>query len=223
MLATPTYGVRPTGPSSTGTAEPQEPQETSRVQTSELPDLAHTDTTPMHWLATATVMAAVIAGAGMLQPDDATASASTSHRTTAQHGTASVAAPDPARATFPLQCGTADSTVADQVPGDLDGDGRPETVAVVHCAAGSGTPPSGVYVLTQGSGAAPRIVATLVDPAQKMSVDDLTVRDGIISATLLGYSSVDVPRCCPDQQEKVTWQWRNGAFVRAAQRGTGSA
>ncbi|MGW9131009.1 hypothetical protein [Streptomyces sp. NPDC055681] len=193
------------------------------MQTSELPDLAHTDTTPMHWLATATAMAAVIAGAGMLQPDDATASASTSHRTTAQHGTASVAAPDPARATFPLQCGTADSTVADQVPGDLDGDGRPETVAVVHCAAGSGTPPSGVYVLTQGSGAAPRIVATLVDPAQKMSVDDLTVRDGIISATLLGYSSVDVPRCCPDQKEKVTWQWRNGAFVRAAQRGTGSA
>lgn len=56
-----------------------------------------------------------------------------------------------------------------------------------------------------------------------MSVDDLTVRDGIISATLLGYSSVNVPRCCPDQQEKVTWQWRNGAFVRAAQRGTGSA
>lgn len=56
-----------------------------------------------------------------------------------------------------------------------------------------------------------------------MSVGDLTVRDGIISATLLGYSSAAVPRCCPDQQEKVTWQWRNGAFVRAAQNQTGSA
>lgn len=189
------------------------------MQTSDLPDLAHTDTTPMHWLATATAMAAVIAAAGMLQPDAATASAS--HRTTAEHGTAP-AAPDPARATFPLECGTVDSTVADQAPGDLDGDGRPETVAVVHCDAGSGTPPSGVYVLTQGSGAAPRVVATLVDPARKMSVDDLTVRDGIISATLLGYSSADVPRCCPDQQEKVTWQWRNGAFVRAGQSGADS-
>ncbi|MFF1836275.1 hypothetical protein ACFVXE_18995 [Streptomyces sp. NPDC058231] len=186
------------------------------MQTSELPDLAHTDTRPMQWLVTATAMAAVVAGAGLLQPDAATASASTAHRVTTQHGTAPVAAPDPAGVSFPLECGSAGSTVAKQVPGDLDGDGRPETVAVVHCAAGSGTPPSGVYVLTHGSGAAPRIVATLVDPAQKMSVGAFTVREGTISATLLGYSSPGIPRCCPDQQESVTWQWRNGAFVRAA-------
>ncbi|MFG2625914.1 hypothetical protein [Streptomyces sp. NPDC048473] len=192
------------------------------MQTSELPDLAHTDTKPLHWLATATAMAAVVAAAGMLQPDPA-ASASTPHGTTAQHGTAAVAAPDPERAAFPLECGGLENTVAKQAPGDLDGDGRPETVAVVHCAAGSGTPPSGVYVLTQGSGAAPRIVATLVDPAQKMSVGDFAVRDGIISATLLGYSSAAVPGCCPDQQEKVTWQWQSGAFVRATHAAPSSA
>ncbi|MFE3899067.1 hypothetical protein ACFXPY_01545 [Streptomyces sp. NPDC059153] len=192
------------------------------MQPSELPDLAHTDTKPLHWLATATAMAAVVAAAGMLQPDP-TASASTPHRTTAQHGTASVAAPDPERATFPLECSGVENTVAKQAPGDLDGDGRPETVAVVHCAAGSGTPPSGVYVLTQGSGATPRVVATLVDPAQKMSVGDFAVRDGIISATLLGYSSAAVPSCCPDQQEQVTWQWQGGAFVRATPAAPGNA
>ncbi|MFF2407990.1 hypothetical protein [Streptomyces sp. NPDC058092] len=192
------------------------------MQTSELPDLAHTDTTPLHWLATATAMAAVIAAAGMLQPDP-TASASTPHRTTAQHGTAPVAAPDPERASYPLECGGMGNTVAQQAPGDLDGDGRPETVAVVRCAAGSGTPPSGVYVLTQGSGATPRIVATLVDPAQQMSIGDFAVRDGAVSATLLGYSSADVPRCCPDEQEKVTWRWQGGAFVRTTQAGPGSA
>ncbi|MFF2326235.1 MULTISPECIES: hypothetical protein [unclassified Streptomyces] len=192
------------------------------MQTSELPDLAHTATTPMHWLGTATAMAAVVAVAGMLQSNPS-ASASPPHRTTAQHGTAPVAAPDPERVAFPLECGGLGNTVAEQAPGDLDGDGRPETVAVVHCAAGSGTPPSGVYVLTQGSGAAPRIVATLVDPAQKMSVADFTVRSGTISATLLGYSSASVPRCCPDQQEKVTWQWRGGAFVRTTQDAPSSA
>ncbi|MCX5139173.1 MULTISPECIES: hypothetical protein [unclassified Streptomyces] len=186
------------------------------MQTSALPDLAHTDTSPMHWLATAAAMAAVVAAAGLLQPD-ARASASTPHRTTAQHGAAPVAAPDPARAAFPLKCGGVGTTVAKQAPGDLDGDGRPETVAVVHCAAGSGTPPSGVYVLTQTSGAAPRIVATLVDPAQSKSVGDFTVSDGVIAATLLGYSSPSVPSCCPDEQEKVTWQWQNGAFVRSSQ------
>ncbi|MEU6014157.1 hypothetical protein ABZ826_08855 [Streptomyces sp. NPDC047515] len=192
------------------------------MQTSELPDLAHTDTKPLHWLATATAMAAVVAAAGLLQPDPA-ASASTPPRTTAQHGTAPVAAPDPERATYPLECAGLGHTVAKQQPGDLDGDGRPETVAVVRCAAGSGTPPSGVYVLTRGSGATPRVVATLVDPAEQLSVGDFAVRDGIISATLLGYSSVDVPRCCPDQQEKVTWQWRGGAFVRATRPAASSA
>ncbi|WP_406380302.1 hypothetical protein [Streptomyces sp. NBC_01618] len=192
------------------------------MQTSELPDLAHTDTKPLHWLATATAMAAVIAAAGMLQPDP-TASASTPHRTTTQHGTAPVAAPDPHRAAYPLQCGGLENTVAQQAPGDLDGDGRPETVAVVHCAAGSGTPPSGVYVLTQGNGAAPRIVATLVDPAQQMSIGDFAVRDGAVFATLLGYSSADVPRCCPDQQERVTWRWQGGTFVRTTEAGPGSA
>ncbi|MBW5257581.1 hypothetical protein [Streptomyces poriferorum] len=175
------------------------------MQTSALPDLAHTDTTPMHWLATAAAMAAVVAAAGLLQPD-ASASASTPHRTVAQHGASPALAP----------CGARAHTVAKQAPGDLDGDGRPETVAVVHCAAGSGTPPSGVYVLTQGNGAAPRIVATLVDPVQKMSVGDFAVRDGVVSATLLGYSSPSVPSCCPDEQEQVTWQWRNGAFVRSS-------
>lgn len=105
------------------------------MQTSELPDLAHTDTKPLHWLATAAAMAAVVAAAGLLQPDP-TASASTPHRTTAQHGTTAVTAPDPARADFPLECGGVESTVAKQATGDLDGDGRPETVAVVHCAAG---------------------------------------------------------------------------------------
>ncbi|MFE9817507.1 hypothetical protein [Streptomyces sp. NBC_00236] len=185
------------------------------MQTSALPDLAHTDTTPMHWLATAAAMAAVVAAAGLLQPDES-ASASIPHRTVAQHGASPAVAPDPARADFPLECGGAGHTVAKQVPDDLDGDGRPETVAVVHCAAGSGTPPSGVYVLTQGNGAAPRIVATLVDPVQKMSVGDFAVRDGVVSATLLGYSSASVPSCCPDEQEQVTWQWRNGAFVRGS-------
>ncbi|WP_406492903.1 hypothetical protein OG936_05500 [Streptomyces sp. NBC_00846] len=192
------------------------------MQPSELPDLAHTDTKPLHWLATATAMAAVIAAAGMLQPEP-TASASAPHGTAAQHGTAPVAAPDPQRVAYPLECAGLENTVAQQAPGDLDGDGRPETVAVVHCAAGSGTPPSGVYVLTQGDGAAPRIVATLVDPAQQMSIGDFAVRDGAVFATLFGYSSADVPRCCPDQQEKVTWRWQGGAFVRTIQAGPGSA
>ncbi|WP_124271781.1 hypothetical protein [Streptomyces sp. ADI96-02] len=187
------------------------------MQTSALPDLAHTAAKPVHWLATAAAMAAVVAAAGLLQPGAATATAPDGGGpAAARHGAPPAQAPDPAEVDFPLECGGAGTTVARHAPGDLDGDGRPETVAVVHCAAGSGTPPSGVYVLTQGSGASPRVVATLVDPAQKKTVGALAVRKGVVSATLLGYSSLDVPRCCPDQREQADWRWRGDAFVRGA-------
>ncbi|MGW1294656.1 hypothetical protein [Streptomyces sp. PTY087I2] len=186
------------------------------MQTSALPDLAHTAAKPMHWLATAAAMAGVVALAGLLQPRTATATATAAEqRTTTRHG-APVPAPDPAGVDFPLECGGAGTTVAKQAPGDLDGDGRPETVAVVHCAAGSGTPPGGIYVLTQTSGAAPRVVATLVDPADKKTVGDFAVRDGVVSATLLGYSSLEVPRCCPDQEEQASWRWQGKTFVRSS-------
>ncbi|MDQ0944658.1 hypothetical protein [Streptomyces sp. V1I1] len=182
------------------------------MQTSAVPDLAHTHARPVHWLATATAMAAVVAAAGLLQPRAATASQAGAPGT----GSAAAAAPDPAGVQLPLECGGAKTVVTGKASGDLDGDGSPETVAVARCDAGSGTPPSGVFVLTQGRGTGPRVVATLLEPLEKQSVKDFAVRDGAVTATLLGYSSPDVPSCCPDQQEKVKWRWQGGKFVRSA-------
>ncbi|WEH42684.1 hypothetical protein OG233_25885 [Streptomyces sp. NBC_01218] len=191
------------------------------MQPSVLPDLAHTDSRAMHWLATAAAVAAAVAVAGLLQPGHATATDSAV--TAAAPGGAAAprvtaGAPDPAGVVFPLVCGNVGQKVGRQARGDLDGDGKPETVAVVHCAAGSGTPPDAVYVLTHGSGAAPRVVATLVDPAMRMTVGELAVEDAVVSATTLGYSSDTVPRCCPDEREETTWRWQGGAFVRSAAR-----
>ncbi|MEV6200793.1 hypothetical protein AB0M64_12515 [Streptomyces sp. NPDC051771] len=178
-------------------------------------DLAHTHARPLHWLATATATAAVVALAGALTPRAAEAGPAV-QKAPAAAGPA--AAPDPGTAAYPLQCGGADHRVARSVTGDLDGDKNPETVAVVHCEAGSGTPPAGLYVLTpgRGDGAPARIVATLVDPREQRSVTGLAIRDGAVRATLLGYSSPDVPSCCPDEKEQVSWEWSGGAFVRTA-------
>ncbi|CAM5458612.1 Secreted protein OS=Streptomyces fumanus OX=67302 GN=GCM10018772_46420 PE=4 SV=1 [Streptomyces fumanus] len=83
-----------------------------------------------------------------------------------------------------------------------------------------GTPPDGVYVLTRdAAGGKPRVVATLVDPADRRTVTDFSVRDGAVQATLLGYSSPDVPSCCPDLKDGAKWQWKNGAFVRSTPAG----
>ncbi|MFM9696431.1 hypothetical protein [Streptomyces europaeiscabiei] len=187
------------------------------MQQSAVPELAHTHTRPIHWLATATALAGVVALSSALQPDAARAAQPVPK---ADPAPAVVAAPDPAEVDLPLDCGTAGVVVKKKGSGDLDGDGRPETVAVVHCDASMGTPPDGVYVLTRSTDAAqPRVVATLVNPKNRKSVSDFAVRDAVVTATLHGYSSADVPNCCPDVTDRVKWQWKNGAFVRSTPAG----
>ncbi|GHJ38744.1 hypothetical protein [Streptomyces sp. TS71-3] len=191
------------------------------MQPSVVPELAlaHTETRPIHWVATATAVAAVVAVSGFLQPGAATAAQSGAHPATkSAPGAHPLQAPDPKAVSFPIDCGPTKARVQRSATGDLDGDGRPETLAVVHCDAGSGTPPDGLYVLTAPADdphAAPRVVATLVDPKDHTTVSALTVRNAAITATLLGYSSPDIPRCCPDQQKKAAWTWRDGAFQRS--------
>ncbi|MFE2165369.1 hypothetical protein ACFXB3_09865 [Streptomyces sp. NPDC059447] len=172
------------------------------------PALGHTRTKPVHWIATASAMAAVIAGAGLLQP----AAAGTATPQPAEGPRAT--APDPAGVTYPLDCKGAPQTVTATAQGDLDGDGRPETVAAVRCDAGSGTPPHAIYVLVQDrtAGARPRVVATLLEAGLRKTATDLTVRDGVVTATLLGYSSPDVPRYSPDLKQRAKWRWSDGKF-----------
>lgn len=187
------------------------------MQQSAVPELARTDTRPIHWVATATAVAGVIALTSLVQPGPATA---------AQPTTATEARPAPAPTAttppgttgvaFPLDCGPVKAVVAHKTSGDLDGDGRPETVAVVHCDAAMGTPPDAVYVLTRNAtDGTPRVVATLVQPADRLTATDLAIGDRTVTATLLGYSTDDVPSCCPDVKKAAAWRWNGHAFLRS--------
>ncbi|UUU35098.1 hypothetical protein JIX56_37470 [Streptomyces sp. CA-210063] len=190
------------------------------MQQSAVPELAHAHARPIHWLATATALAGVMALSSALQPDAARAA---QPGPKAQPAPAVVTAPDPTEVDLPLDCGPVGIVVKQKRSGDLDGDGRPETVAVVHCDASMGTPPDGVYVLTRSTDAAdPRVVATLVNPKDRKTVTDFAVRDAVVTATLHGYSSADVPNCCPDVTDPVKWQWKNGAFTRSTPAGAQS-
>jgi hypothetical protein len=187
------------------------------VQQSAVPELAHTHTRPIHWVATATAVAGVMALSSLLQPGSATAAQSSGHDTKAAHATT---APGTAGIDFPLTCGPVKAVVQKKASGDLDGDGTPETVAVVHCDAPMGTPPDGVYVITRAADTGrPHVVATLLDPKAGNTVTDFAVRDGAVLATLLGYSDDDVPRCCPDVKNSAKWQWKNGTFARSTPAG----
>jgi hypothetical protein len=193
------------------------------VQHSAVPELAHTHPRPIHWVATATAIAGVVALSSVLQPDPATAAQAAGPQSRTAPAPALTAPPNPASVEFPIDCGPVKALVVKKATGDLDGDGRPETVAVVHCDAAMGTPPDGVYVLTRAKETgAPRVVATLVDPKDRRTVTDFALRDGAVLATLLGYSTSDVPSCCPDVKQSAKWHWKNGSFIRSTPAGTGN-
>ncbi|MGW4882188.1 hypothetical protein ACWEPI_37240 [Streptomyces sp. NPDC004262] len=192
------------------------------MQQSVVPELAHTDTRPMHWLATATALTGVIALSSLFHPGSAKAAQSTADPEP-KPTPAATAPPSTTGVDFPLDCGPVKEVVVKKSTGDLDGDGRPETVAVVHCDSAMGTPPDGVYVLTQAAGATrPRVVATLVDPKERRTVTDLAVAGGKVTATQLGYSSDDVPSCCPDVKATTAWRWNGHAFVGGTPAATSS-
>jgi hypothetical protein len=174
----------------------------------------------VHWLSTAAVLGAVVAAVALVQPADASPTAA-SQGTSGGSGKPSappgpVAAPDPHAVTYPLNCdpGVA-ADILSQVSGDLDGDGRPETVVVVRCNADTGTPPSGVYVLSApaAAGGAPRIVETLVRPQDDREIAHFRLEGRTVRATVLGFSSDTTPRCCPDLQRSYSWEWRAGRYV----------
>ncbi|CAM5231984.1 hypothetical protein [Streptomyces aurantiogriseus] len=188
---------------------------------SAVPELAHTHTRPIHWLATATALAGVVALSSVLQPNPATAAQPTGPDT--KSAPVTTAAPATTGVDFPLECGPVKALVQKKASGDLDGDGRPETVAVVHCDSAMGTPPDAVYVLTQGAGATTaRVVATLVEPRDRLTVTGISVEDGAVLATYLGYSSADVPSCCPDVKDSAKWQWKDKRFIRSTPAGVHS-
>jgi hypothetical protein len=83
-------------------------------------------------------------------------------------------------------------------------------VAAVHCEAGNGTPPHGIYVLARAKADGPTTVRALLEPRQGMTVAKLSAHGSTITARLLGYSSDAVPRCCPDKTVSRSWKWRSG-------------
>ncbi|MBL1067384.1 hypothetical protein [Streptomyces sp. 7-21] len=169
------------------------------MQPSDGTGLPHTHAAPRHWLITAAALVAVTAVAALAGPSGASASPEPEP------------GPDPDQVSYPMDCGPLEPVVTDHASVDFDGDGRAETVAAVRCDAGSGTPPHGVYLLTHAAeGETPRVAETLVDPEEGMTVETLTAGESEVTLRLLGYSSADVPRCCPDMQREVAWVWQDG-------------
>jgi len=171
---------------------------------------AHTGARAWHWTATAAVLAAAVGTVLAVAPADASAPVPNG-----PHAIPAAAAPDPARAVYPLVCAGMPVKVAQSFSADLTGNGTDATIAAAHCLAGAGTPPDGLFLLEPGSGGRPRVADVLI-----RATEDLTVRsvefhgDGTITADVDGYSSLDVPTCCPDVHESLVWTPHDGGYRR---------
>lgn len=178
---------------------------------------AHARSGPVHWAVTTAAVGAVIATAVVTAPAEGAPHAL--HPTGSGHGAApvpSAPAPDPAKVRLPLDCGPFPVKAARRFSADLYGDGRTETVVAAHCDGTNGTPPDGVYLLAAGAGAAPVVAATLIRPQEDLSVTELEAGPaGTVVARVQGYSSLDVPRCCPDVNLILSWARAGSDWVRA--------
>ncbi|WP_441247076.1 hypothetical protein [Kitasatospora sp. McL0602] len=149
-----------------------------------------------HWALVAAACAAVIAAALAASP----AAGRTTPTGTTPRALPTAAAPDPAKAQLPLDCGPFPVTVALSFSALLDG--LPSTVVAAHCAAPNGTPSDAVFLLTPG----PTVRATLLGEADGLTVTALKLRsDGTVTGRAKGYSSDDVPRFAPDLLLDLTW------------------
>jgi hypothetical protein len=167
----------------------------------------------VHWITTAAAVGALVAAVAVVQPADASPTGASAKPSTPS---ARAVVPDPHAATYPVICPPGVPVrVVSYAAGDLKGDGRAETVAVVRCQSDTGTPPSGVYVLTAPAhpGGAPKIAVTLVNPKEDRQISGFRLEGRDVKATVLGFSSDDIPRCCPDMKRDYTWMWQDGRYV----------
>ena len=184
---------------------------------------AHTHTRPIHWVATATALAAVVAA--LLRPAARPRDRRPAARPATPGRAGRGAPPTPAGVDFPLDCGPARPVVKKRPPATSTATAAPRPSPSVHCDAAIGHPARRRLRAHRRPPApsSPRVVATLVDPK------DRTHRHGLRRARrsrhrhparlLVARRAPLLPRRAAD---RAKWQWKNGAFVRSTPSGAQS-
>lgn len=170
---------------------------------------------PRHWALVAAACAAVVGGTLVAAPAQGRPTPSPSGRSA--EALTAAAAPDPAKAQLPMDCGPFPVKVGLSFGARLDG--VPSTVATAHCAAPAGTPSDAVFLLTAGPDGRPTVEASLLTEADRLTVTALKVRsDGTISGIARGYSSAAVPRFAPDLVLDLSWTRHGSQWTRTETR-----
>jgi len=85
-------------------------------------------------------------------------------------------------------------------------------LVLVTCNAGAGTPSVELYAFDRTGRSSPRLSQTLVSAADNWQANHIEVHSDSVSLPVFGFSSVDVPRCCPDVTATLAWRWNGSAY-----------
>ncbi|MCF2527419.1 hypothetical protein [Yinghuangia soli] len=99
---------------------------------------------------------------------------------------------------YPMDCSGAPFEIRDARP---LAPGSATHIVQVRCAAGAGAAPDAVYAYTVAPDGTAARDRTLLDTEDDKLVKSLDIKNGRVTATVLGYSTEDIPRCCPDIEE----------------------
>lgn len=85
-------------------------------------------------------------------------------------------------------------------------------LVLVTCDAGAGTPSVELYAFDQTEGSSAHLSQTLVRATDNWQANHVDVDSDTVSLPVFGFSSVDVPRCCPDVTATLTWRWNGTTY-----------
>ncbi len=87
-------------------------------------------------------------------------------------------------------------------------------VVLVTCDAGAGSPPAALLVYDGAASPSgdPHLTQTLVSPEDNWVAGDVSPIDDTVSLPVSGYTTADVPHCCPDVAATLVWHWVDGSY-----------
>jgi hypothetical protein len=89
-----------------------------------------------------------------------------------------------------------------------------DALVLAECNSGAGTPPVVLYVYDRASSARnPHLAATLVADTDQWQASSFSANGADLTMPAYGFSSNNVPNCCPDVRTTLAWRWNGSGYV----------
>lgn len=125
---------------------------------------------------------------------------------------------DWSRENYPVDCSTPGLgvRVAEPFFADLTGDGREDAVVSVDCEVGAGASPDATFAFVDDGGSESGKRFELISFDYGVHVRNAFSEGGLLRIDAAGYSSSDVPSCCPDSPVRYEFRWEGGRFIETS-------